>query len=165
MLRSLLSRDSVGRRRWMTMGWTLGMASLLIFPATAWAGSLQCPARQEVLCIPGAIADRVVCAMENEILEFENPTAFCLACHDLVTRRDKTVRLDEVRSMCWIHPLEILYPTEKKNFMPTGDLYSAIRLVEGRISCASCHSGRDADNYYLSVHALQPNLCAQCHYR
>lgn len=133
--------------------------------SAAWSKSLQCPARAEVLCVPGAVADRVVCAMEGDILEYPNVTAFCLACHDLVVKPEQPARSDAIRSMRWMHPLEVEYPAGRRNFMPADRLYSAIHLAGGRISCASCHGGRDADIHYLSVHARHPHLCTHCHNR
>lgn len=137
---------------------------LSVVPRVALGEHLECPACGErSACVPGLMAGRVVCAGGDSIVEYESVTAFCLSCHKpsaTAAQDDETVQAPR---MIRVHPMEVQYPRKSKTHRPIKDLYKGIRLTSGKVTCLSCHGGRDRSNHYVSTHPRHPRLCTQCH--
>lgn len=105
----------------------------------------------------------------------DSVTRNCLTCHDgsvakdvssgtsMLNRRTLGSRAD--------HPLGV-YPTNGIKAVPTGEmdyfvnpnaLDSRIHLVEGKVSCVSCHSPYSSENKLLVMSNSYSKLCLSCH--
>ncbi len=90
----------------------------------------------------------------------------CLSCHNGSRARPVSSCL---RGNCPLegpHPVEKPYPPAglETEFLPTFELERArIKLVNGRISCISCHNLSNPQPMHPAVDPATTNLCLLCH--
>jgi len=96
----------------------------------------------------------------------ENPSGFCLACHDAssampaISSGFAPPRLHMSAS----HPYDVkLTPGYRNSSIKLQDeINSSIRSIDGNITCISCHS-LTSDNPRLLVTSIEDGLCTACH--
>lgn len=96
----------------------------------------------------------------------ENPSGFCLACHDAssampaISSGFAPPRLHMSAS----HPYDVkLAPGYRNSSIKLQDeINSSIRSIDGNITCISCHSLTSA-NQRLLVTSIEDGLCSGCH--
>lgn len=96
----------------------------------------------------------------------------CLACHDGVTAQD-LVPLDPwVRQarLNWDkgnHPVMVAYAEayrrDPSRYVPVSQLDPRIKLVNGTIQCATCHTVSVTERWALAVPNQNDRLCLSCH--
>ena len=126
-------------------------------------------------------------AWESEDIDCES--AICLSCHDGVTASDSPIGRRPAHgkglsSPGANHPIGVSYSRvslrNQREYVPEAALDPAIRLVDGVVSCVSCHErksgadtgavGMDAPSSSsctaskrLVLHNARSRLCAACH--
>lgn len=157
--------DRSSARRRVGRSLTLVLPVLLLCGGVSRAEHVACPACEErSRCVPGVMAGRVVCAGAEGISEHENVTAFCLSCHQEGAKGAQEAETrQQAPKMTRMHPMEVKYPRRSRSHRPIGELYKGIQLTDGKVTCLSCHGGRESSNHYLSNHPRNPNLCTHCH--
>ncbi|WP_243370950.1 hypothetical protein [Geotalea sp. SG265] len=87
----------------------------------------------------------------------------CLACHDGSTASPITSCL---RGQCPLdgpHPIEVPYPPagHEGEYVPVVD--GSVRLLNGLVTCISCHNLENPQQGHPIVDLATTNLCLKCH--
>ncbi len=91
----------------------------------------------------------------------------CLSCHDGASADNVsycTVRCGFRSS----HSVEKHYPPfgKENQYAPAALLRAkGIKLVNGNVTCVSCHNLRNSDRYHLVMDNSRSQLCLACHIR
>lgn len=106
----------------------------------------------------------------GELVDNESGSADCLACHDGTIAKGVEFQNWSHQSSSnplSSHPVEVTYPSEwsGKSFAPSSEIgKSGIRLIDGKVSCISCHDLRlQKRDYLLPVTMNHSGLCFACH--
>ena len=87
----------------------------------------------------------------------------CLSCHEDFTPTDSSSR-DGKR---WkSHPIGVSYPAgggPRGDFRPRNALGTAVRLLDGKVECESCHNLYSKIEPYLVMSNRGSRLCLSCH--
>jgi predicted CXXCH cytochrome family protein len=59
------------------------------------------------------------------------------------------------------HPVEVEYPSQQRGYHPKEDLESDLVLIDGRMTCLTCHSPEPTRELVLPME--QSKLCIACH--
>jgi predicted CXXCH cytochrome family protein len=98
----------------------------------------------------------------------ENPSGFCLACHDVsstalvMSSNFAPPRLHMSASHPYDTKLTPGYRRAGSSLKLQNQIDPAIRSYDGNITCISCHS-LTSDNKSLLVTTVENGLCANCH--
>jgi len=136
----------------------LGVRLLVGPPSAAAAANPACPVSAGVPCVDSGEAG-VRCRTDAGDQEFAGIDAYCLSCHGGRTaprRLCAGVRPDPHRSA-------VPYPTGTRDLRPLSALDPRLKLRGGRVTCETCHGGRDAAASYLSIPVAGSALCLACH--
>jgi predicted CXXCH cytochrome family protein len=120
----------------------------------------------------------------HEVLRFENGrfqtqgddgwtditdiTIYCLDCHgdgepggsdQIDTLAPESSH--ELGGLGRSHPVDVKYPSGANGYRPIGDLGGKITLVNGRVTCLTCHSASSDRSLLLPTKAGE--LCIACH--
>jgi predicted CXXCH cytochrome family protein len=97
----------------------------------------------------------------------------CIACHDAVIGRGAGVSYlgdgvwDHGRSIGVTHPVGVLYKEAESRdpggFNPQGSLPEEVRLYDGRVGCATCHSPYSDRKDQLVTTNSGSRMCLACH--
>lgn len=105
----------------------------------------------------------------DDIDEVADIAGYCLSCHDGgigPARQPANAAAIGSQSGCsslpGVHPVGIRYPTTRPGFADPVTLPSGMLMVDGRISCGSCHDLAD-ENHDLVVSTSGSELCLSCH--
>ena len=103
----------------------------------------------------------------------DGDSRLCLSCHDGIIARGVGGMSQNVTGLISdSHPVGMVYRTNpihagkidrSISFTATSQLDARIRLVEGQVACASCHSPYAAEPGRLVMSNLRSNLCLSCH--
>jgi len=105
----------------------------------------------------------------GETLHTESGAPACLSCHDGTIAKGVNYQLFKSSSMGSLgsHPTEVPYPAEwsgHTDFAPSADITLAgLRLLDGRVTCTTCHNLSLPVKYYLPVTMTGSALCLACH--
>lgn len=105
----------------------------------------------------------------GEMLQTESWAPACLACHDGTIAKGVNYQLFKSSSMGSLgsHPTEVPYPAEwsgHTDFAPTTEITQAgLRLLDGKVTCTTCHNLSLPVKYYLPVTMTGSALCLACH--
>lgn len=168
---------------------TIVIALLLLLPGTTSAATVLATISRIVFGVEDSGQTETPGAWEGKGIDCES--AACLSCHDGVTASDSPVGQKSTHSKGLggsgrSHSIGASYsrafirrPTE---YVAEGALDPAIRLVDGMVSCVSCHvtrAGRDTSadgidgddqlsnpctaSKSLVINNMQSRLCFACH--
>jgi len=96
----------------------------------------------------------------------------CLACHDGGIGGDAAYHGPELRRMAargvGEHPVGIVYDERRPSnpdtrLKPASSLSHAVRLVDGTVSCVTCHSVYSREQSLLTKNNRGSELCLTCH--
>lgn len=135
-------------------------AVLLVRPVPAQTkGARACPVSVGIRCEEAAKAAGVRCQTDAGDQEFASIDAYCLSCH---AGRAAPRRLCAgVRPAP--HSSAIAYPAGTRDLRPLSALDPRLKLRAGRVTCETCHGGRDPAAAYLSIPLAASALCLACH--
>lgn len=91
----------------------------------------------------------------------------CIFCHNGKMAKDVSMCTEE--KMCVIyakHVVDVRYPTASSDgrYAPVEEITrKGLRLVEGKIGCATCHSLTSKNQHLLIIAAEQDQICRSCH--
>jgi len=96
----------------------------------------------------------------NELnLKMEN----CISCHDGTVSKGVIIEKKfNNEGYFKSHPIDIPYPNEKKGYVPKILLDKDLILVDGNISCITCHNENE-DNENLKISENKSGICSKCH--
>lgn len=97
---------------------------------------------------------------DGDVVRIADLTSYCEGCHTEIGNdaNDPTISASvEVH-----HPVDVPYPGGKPGYVPITDLDPNLRLVEGNLSCITCHDPRAADRA-LVIGLEDGKLCLACH--
>jgi len=89
----------------------------------------------------------------------------CLSCHDGVLAAQIHMSTKTGNYLC-THPVNRDYPPPRKqaDYLPLEEVTAAgIKLLQGQISCISCHNLKNPEKLHLVVPLDNSNLCFNCH--
>ena len=89
----------------------------------------------------------------------------CLSCHDGVIAAQIHMSTKTGNYLC-THPVNRDYPPPRKHteYLPLEEVTAAgIRLLQGQITCISCHNLKNPEKPHLVVPLDNSNLCFNCH--
>ena len=134
--------------------------ALLVGPVPAQTtGPRACPLSGGIRCEEAARESRVRCQTEGGLREYAGVDSYCLSCHD---GKAAPARLcSGVKPIP--HSSTVAYPPERSGFRPASSLDGRLRLRAGKVTCETCHAGRDTADSYLSITAAGSALCLACH--
>jgi hypothetical protein len=136
----------------------LGSVILTEPPSAAAAVNSACPVNRGVLCADtGKTGVRCPTAGGDET--FAGIDEYCLSCHGgpaAPRRLCAGVRPTP-------HSSAIPYPTGTRDLRPLSALDPRLKLRGGRVTCETCHGGRDPAASYLSIPVASSALCLACH--
>ena len=94
--------------------------------------------------------------------------AYCLLCHNGTTAKSVSncIGINCTIGFSDSHPVNKPYPAAPGggSFAPLGDLSTArIRLIEGQVSCISCHDLQNPAPSHPVMDNGRSNLCRSCH--
>jgi predicted CXXCH cytochrome family protein len=103
----------------------------------------------------------------------DGDSRLCLSCHDgTIARSVGGASGNPGAVVADSHPVGVVYQTNPIyagkidraiSFTPAVQLDARIRLVDGQVACASCHSLYSAEPGRLVMSNLGSNLCLSCH--
>jgi hypothetical protein len=99
------------------------------------------------------------------IAESEGNVYDCLSCHDGLIALSAKISVNIGNFFCG-HPVNRDYPQDKKSafYLPIEEVTNAgIKLLNGQVTCISCHNLKNPDQYHLSVPLDKSSLCFTCH--
>jgi hypothetical protein len=100
-------------------------------------------------------------------VDVSDVTAYCLECHgdgDTGSAGEETSApksSHELGGLGTSHPVNVVYPAGRPNYRPAGSLDERLVLVDGRVSCLTCHS--PSPDRSLVISTKQGRLCVACH--
>jgi hypothetical protein len=104
--------------------------------------------------------------LHHEILvESEGNANDCLSCHDGLTAPAAKISVKIGNFFCG-HPINRDYPPDKKSefYLPIEQVTNAgIKLLNGQVTCISCHNLKNPEKYHLTVPIDKSYLCFTCH--
>lgn len=86
------------------------------------------PGDRHSACFPGTLNGQVRCVWGEFERAFPTASDYCAGCHDGHERIARS------------HPVEVQYPHNRAGYVPISQLEPRIRLVDGRMTCESCHA-------------------------
>lgn len=99
----------------------------------------------------------------GQTVECEMTAEECLACHDGIVAPDIHI----CRTRCVKdHPIYVNYPPARKTtgYAPVAMVEAAgIKLVNGQVTCISCHNLKNQDKYHPTVDFRYSKICFACH--
>lgn len=110
----------------------------------------------------------------NEGDEIDKASADCLECHDDTVSRHERKR---IVTGIWdhgidgfSHPIGVRYPDSKsplsrKKFTEVTEIPPQIKLIDGKISCITCHDPYSTEKGQLVISNKRGALCLACHIR
>ena len=105
----------------------------------------------------------------KEAVEIADVTAHCLECHgpDIGAAEAEAAAPTPVHSVGGAdrsHPVDVVYPKAGQGLTPRGTLDERLLLIEGRMTCVTCHAPEAAD-HALVIPEAGSQLCIACHQR
>ncbi len=143
--------------------------TLLALGAVGAAAATRCPSpqgQQDTVSLI-VVRNRAIAVADRTMGELPGSTTYCAACHDGTVATSmlggpKMSHQAGVRPTDPGHPVDVLYPVAESGFVPVSTLDPRLRLENGRVTCATCHSG-DATGRTLSISNDRSRLCLSCH--
>ena len=90
-------------------------------------------------------------------------TAYCGTCHeDTADAMEGDVAGHPGDSAARNHPVDVAYPEDDPDYRAPADLEPALLLLDGRLSCVSCHA-HDDPGHSLALPAEGSEICRACH--
>lgn len=89
----------------------------------------------------------------------------CLSCHDGQVGSPVHMSTKPGNIFC-DHPINMDYPPTKKEayYLPLESVTDAgIKLMNGQVTCISCHNLKNPEKAHLAVPLDNSNLCFVCH--
>jgi predicted CXXCH cytochrome family protein len=99
---------------------------------------------------------------DGQVINNADLARYCTGCHP--KSADEIGRSGGSPAAHANHPVDVPYPRENPDFVPTAELDPKLRLVDGKLSCITCHSPRAA-NRALVIRLEDGELCLACHRR
>jgi len=139
---------------------TLVVVAFLLGPLPAQTtGARVCPVSGGIRCEEAAEKAGVRCQTEAGLREYAGVDSYCLSCH--------AGKAAPARLCAGVKPIPhsstVTYPPERSGFRPASSLDRRLRLRAGKVTCETCHAGRDAADSYLSITGAGSALCLACH--
>ncbi|TFG38027.1 MAG: hypothetical protein E4H44_04460 [Candidatus Aminicenantes bacterium] len=97
---------------------------------------------------------------DGEVVRIADLTSYCVGCHP--ENGDGSDEPSGTVSVHTNHPVDVPYPEGNPHYVPTTDLDPKLRLVEGNLSCITCHDPQAADRA-LVLRLEEGELCLACH--
>jgi predicted CXXCH cytochrome family protein len=98
-------------------------------------------------------------------VDSEGSVADCLSCHDGQIGKPVSVS-SMIANYFGSHPVNRDYPPpDKSDFYVPAELVASagIRLVNGQVTCISCHNLKNPEKYHLADSIDGSDLCFKCH--
>ena len=122
-------------------------------------GARACPVRSGIRCEERAKQTGVRCETEAGLRDYAGVDSYCLSCHGGEAAPPRLCA--GVKPVP--HSSTVAYPAERSGFKPLSSLDRRLRLRGGKVTCETCHAGRDAADSYLSITTAGSALCLACH--
>lgn len=136
------------------------VVALLVRPLPAQAnGARPCPVSGGIRCEETAKEAGVRCQTEAGLREYAGVDSYCLSCHGGEAAPPRLCA--GVKPIP--HSSPVAYPSGRSGFRPASSLDRRLRLRGGKVTCETCHAGRDATDSYLSITTAGSALCLACH--
>ncbi|MEN8164795.1 MAG: cytochrome c3 family protein [Acidobacteriota bacterium] len=132
---------------------------LVLLPATL-PGAEDDPAEFSHSLIQQAEKTWVV-LIEDGAQPIEDLTAYCIACHSDLEENGKG-RTHGPSSGVHSHPVDQPYPATGADLVPLKELDKRLLLVDGAITCITCHD-HNATDRELVIPDASGELCISCH--
>jgi len=87
-------------------------------------------------------------------------TSYCLGCH--TENADLKKGASGPVAVHTNHPVDVPYPEGNPEYVQVADLDPMLRLVEGNLSCITCHNPQSPD-MVLVIRLEDGKLCLACH--
>jgi predicted CXXCH cytochrome family protein len=134
----------------------------VVLLSTGDTGSMQ----HETVC---EVNGRFFLEINDHLEEIDDITSYCLGCHDgkVGPARQAQVVTDPVlaggcEGVPRYHPVGATYPDGDPEFASPTMLASGMHIVEGRVTCVTCHDC-EAYDHELLVNNRYSALCLTCH--
>jgi predicted CXXCH cytochrome family protein len=106
---------------------------------------------------------------ESESRPLGSLSAYCLECHGpdlgaMAPGSEAPTPTHAVSGSGRSHPVDVPYPISEIGLVPGGDLDQRLSLVDGQMTCITCHDSEAADRA-LVLPKEGSQLCLACHRR
>lgn len=112
----------------------------------------------------GAAESESACELQGAVRAGTSSTA-CMACHDGGSGPGVSFRMPRAADTPGLdHPIEIDYAQASARngwLVSPGELPAELVLVEGRVSCTTCHDGASSEPRRVAGRLM--DLCTSCH--
>ena len=99
----------------------------------------------------------------EEADEIVDITAYCNSCHgDSSEDAESEATGHAGDSVARDHPVDVAYPGADPDYRAPGELDPGLLLLEGRLSCVTCHAHDDRD-HVLVLPTRSSEICRACH--
>ena len=99
----------------------------------------------------------------EEADEIVDITAYCNSCHgDSGKGAESETTGHAGDSAARDHPVDVAYPGADPNYRAPGELDPGLLLLEGRLSCVTCHAHDDPE-HALVLPTGNSEICRACH--
>ncbi|NOZ13651.1 MAG: cytochrome c3 family protein [Acidobacteria bacterium] len=148
---------------------------LLRFPETGKRFCFQCHTADSFVCNCGSHGTSLGLAhtktIPPELLHLlDQSSRNCLACHDgTISRNVETggASWEHAGGIGLSHPIGVYYADawrkDRKRYHPEASLPKALRLVNGKIECVTCHDHYSKRKGLLVMDNSGSRLCLSCH--
>lgn len=106
-------------------------------------------------------------AHHGEAADSDGDAAYCVSCHDGTIAKGVSICTVDCR-FDTAHRISADYPPAGKeaSFAPADAVREAgVKLVNGQVTCGSCHNLKNQGKYHLAVETARSKLCITCHIR
>lgn len=156
---AVATRGPVSRRRHSAR--TSLIALLTVVPA-AFASSEPPPVSHDPVEI---LETGIRVGAGDEATTREGVSPYCLECHGDEARLPGATRPDHLLGPAdKSHPVDAAYPADREGYVPIDQLDGHIRLIDGQMTCLTCHDPA-APDHSLAIETAQSRLCLACHRR
>lgn len=119
-----------------------------------------------VLCLASTRAELV--QHHGATVDSRGDAASCLRCHDGSTAQGISTCIGIRCEFASSHPVNRDYPPvgNRNKFVSAEEIKAAgVVLINGQVTCVSCHELTNPDRFHLIKDNRNSNLCIQCHIR
>ena len=101
----------------------------------------------------------------GQLVDSGGDHTYCLGCHDGIAAPDAPICTERCNYRT-SHPIAKDYPptTSAEEYTPIESLQgSGMQLIDGKITCISCHDLINQEKYHLFMSNDRSSLCFRCH--
>ncbi len=150
------------QRRAALPGTALAVA-LVLGPSALVGGSPESPTQGAAGShTPLVLVDGRLQAANPEAERVPDVSAYCNSCHGAGAEAAESPAAHPQGSAAGDHPVDLVYPVADPDYRPAGELDEGLLLLEGRVTCVTCHAHDDPE--HAPVLATESSeICRACH--